>query len=442
MIEVKNLTKSYQFKGKSFKVFENLNFKLYSGESTALIGKNGAGKSTLLRILGGIDQADTGKIITDATISWPVGLVGGFQGSLSGRENVTFVSKIYSEGSKKNISEKIKKVEEFAEIGEYFDRPFKTYSSGMQARVTFGLSMAFDFDYYLIDEVTSAGDSRFREKSRRKLEELHEKSDFIMVDHNLWGLQFHCNRALLMHNGKIYEYDNIDIAIETHKELLNTNITFDEQDKLIEESLKNKKDNIEELKIIESISNSKSPNNRYDLISDPKLINKFCNNIHIVSNNISQINLKDGESFPKLIIKDTYKKDPQKISKEIEKYKNSIINKRKLLKIISKDIKAITVKNSIKKYFDYIHFMKVHPDMHGYNREDSIFHYSRFGHGEYYREPNRYFNSNIFLDFYPWTKDLKINLLYLFIRWTEEFPKMCEYINTLREQDNKSLISK
>ena len=220
MIKVTNLRKSYRHKGKRVSVFQNLSFELNSGESVALLGRNGAGKSTLLRILGGIDQADSGSIEADCSMSWPVGLTGGFQGSLSGRENTTFVSKIYAGHDPELIEEKVRKVEEFAELGVHFDRPFKTYSSGMRSRVTFGLSMAFDFDVYLIDEVTSAGDERFRKRSKEVLEQRHETADFIMVDHNLWGLKFHCDRALLLHNGSLIEFDDLEEGIATHKKLL------------------------------------------------------------------------------------------------------------------------------------------------------------------------------------------------------------------------------
>ena len=220
MIEVKNLTKSYLFKGRKSYVFKNLNFTINTGESVALLGRNGAGKSTLLQILGGIDQPDSGTIKSDRTISWPVGLVGGFQGSLTARENVIFVSKIYAGNNPNVIQEKVLKVQEFAELGIYFDRPFRTFSSGMRSRVTFGLSMAFDFDVYLIDEVTSAGDERFRKKSKQILENKHLSSDFIMVDHNLWGLKFHCNRALLIHDGNLLEFDDVDEGISFHKKLL------------------------------------------------------------------------------------------------------------------------------------------------------------------------------------------------------------------------------
>ena len=218
MIKVNNLTKSFYYKGKKSTIFNNLSFTINTGESIAILGANGAGKSTLLRILGGIDLPDSGTIETDRTISWPVGLVGGFQGSLTGRENVTFVSRIYTE--KRKVPEKVRYVEEFAELGVYFDRPFKTYSSGMRSRVTFGLSMAFDFDVYLIDEVTAAGDQRFREKSKLMLMERKKTSDFLMVDHNLWGLKLHCDRAFILDDGKIEEFSDLDEAVALHTERL------------------------------------------------------------------------------------------------------------------------------------------------------------------------------------------------------------------------------
>jgi len=218
MIKVRGLTKTYTYKGKKATILNNIDFDIHSGESIAILGANGAGKSTLLRILGGTDVPDSGVIESDVSISWPVGLVGGFQGSLTGRENVTFVSRIYS--PKYRINERIRYIEEFAELGVYFDRPFKTYSSGMRSRLAFGLSMAFDFDVYLIDEVTSAGDQRFREKSKQLLLDKRKRSDFLMVDHNLWGLKLHCDRAFLLDGGKIEIYDNLEEAVALHTERL------------------------------------------------------------------------------------------------------------------------------------------------------------------------------------------------------------------------------
>ena len=224
MIELKNLTKSYVLKGKKIEVFKNLNCTIETGVSTALLGRNGAGKSTLLRIIGGIDRPDSGEVISDRTISWPVGLVGGFQGSLSARENVTFVSKVYYGNNEELTNKVVNNVEEFASIGDYFDRPFVTYSQGMRSRVTFGLSMAFEFDVYLIDEITSAGDESFRERSKKILEERHITSDFIMVDHNIGRLNIHCDRALILHEGKLIQCEDIEEGIEKYKDLLSDEI--------------------------------------------------------------------------------------------------------------------------------------------------------------------------------------------------------------------------
>ena len=221
MIEVKNITKTFYTKGKIKTVFNNLSFKIESGKSVALLGCNGAGKSTLLQLIGGIDYPDSGSIKSDKSISWPVGISGGFQGSLSARENVTFVSKIYTQNNKELIKEKLNFVEKFAEIGEAFDRPFKTYSKGMKSRVTFGLSLAFEFDVYLIDEITAAGDARFRNRCKKALDELKNKSDFIMVNHNLYGLKDHCDKALILHDGEILQYEDLNEAISIHKKLMN-----------------------------------------------------------------------------------------------------------------------------------------------------------------------------------------------------------------------------
>ena len=220
MIRVKNLTKSFIHNGKKIYVFKNISFEISRGESIALLGRNGSGKSTLLSILGGIDQPDSGTIERDCTISWPVGLVGGFQGSLSARENTIFVSKIFAGLNKEIIKDKVKFVEEFAEIGDYFDRPFKTYSNGMRSRVTFGLSMAFNFDVYLIDEVRSPGDEGFRKKSEQYLEQKKKNADFIMVDHGLEALKVHCNRAFLLNKGNLIEYDDVNEGIIQHKKFL------------------------------------------------------------------------------------------------------------------------------------------------------------------------------------------------------------------------------
>ncbi|HEC0887536.1 TPA: ABC transporter ATP-binding protein, partial [Escherichia coli] len=191
MIKIENLTKSYRTPTGRHYVFKDLNLEIPSGKSVAFIGRNGAGKSTLLRMIGGIDRPDSGKIITNKTISWPVGLAGGFQGSLTGRENVKFVARLYAKSNE--LHEKIAFVESFSELGKYFDMPLKTYSSGMRSRLGFGLSMAFKFDYYLVDEVTAVGDMRFKSKCLNVFNSKKEESCFIMVSHSLNSLKDYCD---------------------------------------------------------------------------------------------------------------------------------------------------------------------------------------------------------------------------------------------------------
>ncbi|MEL8437030.1 ABC transporter ATP-binding protein [Escherichia coli] len=198
MIKIENLTKSYRTPTGRHYVFKDLNLEIPSGKSVAFIGRNGAGKSTLLRMIGGIDRPDSGKIITNKTISWPVGLAGGFQGSLTGRENVKFVARLYAK--QEELKEKIEFVEEFAELGKYFDMPIKTYSSGMRSRLGFGLSMAFKFDYYIVDEVTAVGDARFKEKCAQLFKERHKESSFLMVSHSLNSLKEFCDVAIVFKN--------------------------------------------------------------------------------------------------------------------------------------------------------------------------------------------------------------------------------------------------
>ncbi|MED0634153.1 ABC transporter ATP-binding protein [Escherichia marmotae] len=220
MIKIENLTKSYRTPTGRHYVFKDLNIEIPSGKSVAFIGRNGAGKSTLLRMIGGIDRPDSGKIITNKTISWPVGLAGGFQGSLTGRENVKFVARLYAK--QEELKEKIEFVEEFAELGKYFDMPIKTYSSGMRSRLGFGLSMAFDFDYYLVDEVTAVGDENFKSKCKRMFKEKTSKSNFIIISHNLTLLKEYCDVALFINKDKdVVYYSDVNDAILNYHGAIN-----------------------------------------------------------------------------------------------------------------------------------------------------------------------------------------------------------------------------
>lgn len=219
MITVKNLSKSYIINGKKYHVLKNINFHLDDGESLAILGRNGAGKSTLLNILSGIDKPDKGEILTNSKISWPVGLSSGFQGSLTGRENVIFVAKVFN-NEKKQINQKIKFVKDFSDLGIYFNKPIKTYSAGMRARLSFALSIAFEFDLYLFDEVTAAGDNNFRIKCKETLDKLNKKSSFIYVTHNLGEITSYFEKGGVIYNGSLIVFENIQEAVNTHQKLM------------------------------------------------------------------------------------------------------------------------------------------------------------------------------------------------------------------------------
>ncbi|AJI74637.1 ABC transporter family protein [Francisella philomiragia subsp. philomiragia ATCC 25015] len=216
MIQLVNATKFYNIRGHKHYILRDVNYTFPEGKSIGILGRNGAGKSTFLRMLGGLEYPNSGKIITTSSISWPVGLTAGFQGSLTARENIKFVCRIHN----KNRRE-MKQIEEFvydfAEIGEFFDMPVKSYSSGMKGRVNFGLSMAFDFDYYLVDEVTGVGDPQFMKKANDAFEEKKKNACVIMVSHNMKEIKSSCDIAVVLENGKINIFDNMDEAIASYQ---------------------------------------------------------------------------------------------------------------------------------------------------------------------------------------------------------------------------------
>lgn len=214
MIEVKNLYKRYHGPFGGDWVLQDVSFNIPKGISVGLVGRNGAGKSTLLRLLGGMDMPDKGSIIQDCRVSWPIGLGGGFQGSMTGRQNVKFVARIH--GGDHNIDQIINFVQDFAEIGKAFDQPVKTYSSGMRSRLAFGLSLAFDFDVYLSDEATSVGDAAFKDKATTAFRERIGSSSIIMVSHSIGILKDLCQAGIWLHQGQAIWYDKLDDAINDY----------------------------------------------------------------------------------------------------------------------------------------------------------------------------------------------------------------------------------
>lgn len=217
MIELRNVTKSYPVKHGLRYVLRDVSLVIPDRTNLAVLGPNGAGKSTFLRVIGGAEPADSGTIITNSEISWPLGLTSGFQASFSGRDNVTFVCRINGL-SRTDTEEVVRQVMDFAEIGEYFDMPVNTYSSGMRARLSFGLSMAFDFDVYLVDELTSVGDTLFREKAKAAFERIRKRASLIYVSHNLKTLKDSCQSALFLRDGIADFYPDIDEGLDAYIE--------------------------------------------------------------------------------------------------------------------------------------------------------------------------------------------------------------------------------
>jgi len=218
MIKMINATKFFKIDGTTHYVFKNSNLTIPDDVNLGILGRNGAGKSTLLKILGGIDFPNKGKIVSNNSFSWPMGLSGGFQPSMTGRQNVKFVCRIYGQNPDQ-IQQTLQSVQEFAEIGDFFDMPIKSYSNGMKSRLSFGLSLAFDFDYLIIDETLSVGDAHFKKKATQALKEKIKKSKILLVSHAMSTLRELCDAGVVIDDAKVDYYHNIEDAIKKYEEI-------------------------------------------------------------------------------------------------------------------------------------------------------------------------------------------------------------------------------
>lgn len=217
MIRFRNVSKSYRAGTSRKQILTDATFTL-PWRNIAILGVNGAGKSTLIRMLAGSELPDDGDIRRDVSVSWPLGFDGGFHGSLSGIENLRFICRIYD----RDMEEVSNFVAEFAELGRYLYMPIKTYSSGMRARLAFALSMAIDFDCYLIDELTAVGDARFQERCAREFGRKREQSRIIMVSHSESTVREYCDMGGVLIDGRLDLYDDLDSAILAYREVLMT----------------------------------------------------------------------------------------------------------------------------------------------------------------------------------------------------------------------------
>lgn len=211
-----DISKGFWVRGEYHPVIRNLNLILPSGKSLALLGRNGAGKSTLLSMVAGTMRPDAGRIVSDGSISFIVGFAGSFHGDLTGAQNTRFVARVYGV----DTDELTTFVEDFAEIGKHFHMPVRTYSSGMRSRLAFGISLGIRFDTYLIDEATATGDARFRQKSSEIFRERMADSSAIMVSHSMADVQNFCDAGLVLHEGSIEVFEDVDEAIKRHQLLM------------------------------------------------------------------------------------------------------------------------------------------------------------------------------------------------------------------------------
>lgn len=215
MIVCQNVSKSYKHAGGRKQVLDKVNLVVKRGDRIALLGRNGAGKSTLIKLIGGVEMPTSGKIIRGMSLSWPLGFAGGFQGSLTGYDNVRFIARIYG----RDYKDLKALVDDFTEIGQQMKMPVKTYSSGMRARLAFALSLAIEFDCYLIDEIILVGDQNFQRKCRYELFEKRKDRTMILASHSTDIVRQFCNRAFVIHQGQATAHDNVDHAVDIYSSL-------------------------------------------------------------------------------------------------------------------------------------------------------------------------------------------------------------------------------
>jgi capsular polysaccharide transport system ATP-binding protein len=213
VIRFEGVSKSYFVRGGRHTILDDVTFALPPRCRIGILGVNGAGKSALLRLIAGGEMPDSGTIVREGRVSFPVGFTGTFNSLLSARENVAFLARIYGMDAREVIAW----VEDFAELGKYFDMPVATYSSGMHARIAFATSFAFDFDVYLVDEVIETGDARFRRKCAAAFDERMKSASLVLVTHHVHTIRQYCDTAAVLHRGKFLAFPSIDEALDHYE---------------------------------------------------------------------------------------------------------------------------------------------------------------------------------------------------------------------------------
>lgn len=212
MISLQHVHKTYPTRAGDRVVLEDVSFSFTRGEKLGVLGRNGAGKSTLVRLVSGAERPTSGEIKRAMSVSWPLAFGGAFQNSLTGMDNVRFISRIYNQKASRNIDF----VSEFTELGSYLREPVRNYSSGMRARLAFAISMIIEFDCYLIDEISAVGDAKFYEKCEVELFGKRRDRAMLIISHDLEYVRRHCQRFAVLHEGCLTFYPEFEQAHEIH----------------------------------------------------------------------------------------------------------------------------------------------------------------------------------------------------------------------------------
>lgn len=215
MIECRDIHMNYRSGGVTKQVLKGIDLQIAPGERVGLLGRNGAGKSTLIRLIGGVEMPTSGKVSRRMSCSWPIGFTGAFQGSLTGYDNARFIARIYD----KPYAEMRDFVEDFTELGSNLRMPVKIYSSGMRARLAFALSLAIEFDCYLIDEVIMVGDKNFQDKCKAEFFEKRNDRALLLASHHLEMVRNYCTSAIVLTGGRAQFYEDVPAAIAAYEEL-------------------------------------------------------------------------------------------------------------------------------------------------------------------------------------------------------------------------------
>jgi capsular polysaccharide transport system ATP-binding protein len=213
MICLDKVSKIYQTRFGAHTVLDQISLRLERGRNIGILGRNGAGKSTLIRLISGAEHPTSGRIRREMSVSWPLAFGGAFQSHLTGLDNLKFVCRIYGVDYKPLVAF----VEDFTELGIYFREPVLHYSQGMLTRLAFALSMAIEFDCFLIDEAMVVGDARFHERCHQELFQKRKDRAFILVTHDADVIKLYCENAVVLHQGKLFEFASVDEAYDFYQ---------------------------------------------------------------------------------------------------------------------------------------------------------------------------------------------------------------------------------